>query len=524
MLKSCRSHEKYQGFLKQHIPALYHADPNRLVSFSKHLSALWLLDLDPAIRYFIEHYSACGRPAVFDPIDLFRSLVLMTKTRNHFGITEWSQALRNDRVLATLSGFFPDKTPSVGAFYTFLDRFWLTFNPDSKKRRLRLLTARRKPQQNKGSKLKKGEKLPLKRPSVVARLIKQALKGRRLLGRPERLIQAIFARCVVDTSISLGLIPTKPSSDTNILSLVAGIAGDGTAVKTAASSHGIKVCDCRKNGIFKCDCPRRFSDYEANWGWDSHNEVFFYGRTFYPLTATHSQYDLPTFLSVGQASRHDSIQAVVALTLFRDLHPRLKIERTLWDSAQDVYDFYELHRQWGIEPFIDLNHRAKGKFSLPQPLSINEHGIPCCPAGQCMIFDSYDKNHSRLKWRCPKKLGNKKTRSAALLACSSDCSPSSYGRTVYTKPQDDLRLFTRTPRNSSAWKEVYKGRSASERVNKRLMVDYQLERCRVRSNKHWVWRGHFAAISIHLDAWVDFFQKHDFDIWKEILPPVELAS
>ncbi len=157
MLKSCRSHEKYQGFLKQHIPALYHADPNRLVSFSKHLSALWLLDLDPAIPYFIEHYSACGRPAVFDPIDLFRSLVLMTKTRNHFGITEWSQALRNDRVLATLSGFFPDKTPSVGAFYTFLDRFWLTFNPDSKKRRLKLLTARRKPRQNKGSKPKKGE-------------------------------------------------------------------------------------------------------------------------------------------------------------------------------------------------------------------------------------------------------------------------------------------------------------------------------------------------------------------------------
>ena len=158
MLKSCRSHEKYQGFLKQHIPALYHADPNRLVSFSKHLSALWQLDLDPAIPYFIEHYSACGRPAVFDPIDLFRSLVLMTKTRNHFGITEWSQALRNDRVLATLSGFFPDKTPSVGAFYTFLDRFWLTFNPDSKKRRLKLLTARRKPRQNKGSKLKKRRK------------------------------------------------------------------------------------------------------------------------------------------------------------------------------------------------------------------------------------------------------------------------------------------------------------------------------------------------------------------------------
>lgn len=190
----------------------------------------------------------------------------------------------------------------------------------------------------------------------------------------------------------------------------------------------------------------------------------------------------------------------MALALFRDLHPRLKIERTLWDSAQDVYDFYELHRQWGIEPFIDLNHRAKGKFSLPQPLSINEHGIPCCPAGQCMIFDSYDKR-SRLKWRCPKKLGNKKTVARLFWLVLVIVHRLRMGERFIPKPQDDLRLFIRTPRNSSAWKEVYKGRSASERVNKRLMVDYQLERCRVRSNKYWVWRGHFAAISIHLDAW-----------------------
>ena len=56
------------------------------------------------------------------------------------------------------------------------------------------------------------------------------------------------------------------------------------------------------------------------------------------------------------------------------------------------------------------------------------------------------------------------------------------------------------------------------------MVDYQIEHCRVRSNKHWIWRGHFAAISIHLDAWVDFSRKHGFDIWKEFLPSLNMAS
>jgi hypothetical protein len=75
MLTTCLSHENYQAFLKQHIPGLFYSDPNRLSFFSNHLAALWLLDLDLAIPYFIKHYSANGRPAVFDPTDLFRSLV-----------------------------------------------------------------------------------------------------------------------------------------------------------------------------------------------------------------------------------------------------------------------------------------------------------------------------------------------------------------------------------------------------------------------------------------------------------------
>jgi len=56
------------------------------------------------------------------------------------------------------------------------------------------------------------------------------------------------------------------------------------------------------------------------------------------------------------------------------------------------------------------------------------------------------------------------------------------------------------------------------------MVDYQIKRCRVRSNKQWYWHGHFAAIAIHLDAWVAFSTKNGFDIWKEILPTVDLAA
>jgi hypothetical protein len=71
MLTTCRSHENYQAFLKQHIPGLFYSDPNRLSSFSNHLAALWLLDLDLAIPYFIKHYSAMVVPLCLTPLIYF---------------------------------------------------------------------------------------------------------------------------------------------------------------------------------------------------------------------------------------------------------------------------------------------------------------------------------------------------------------------------------------------------------------------------------------------------------------------
>ncbi|HAG10438.1 MAG TPA: hypothetical protein DCK76_03415 [Desulfotomaculum sp.] len=67
----------------------------------------------------------------------------------------------------------------------------------------------------------------------------------------------------------------------------------------------------------------------------------------------------------------------------------------------------------------------------------------------------------------------------------------------------DLRLFSKTPRNSKAWKKVYARRSASERTNKRQKIDYRLERTRARSKRRIFWRLTLGAINQHLDAWVN---------------------
>jgi len=86
--------------------------------------------------------------------------------------------------------------------------------------------------------------------------------------------------------------------------------------------------------------------------------------------------------------------------------------------------------------------------------------------------------------------------------CSRRCSPSRYGRVVYTKPEKDLRLFPKIPLNSKTWKKVYARRSASERTNKRQKIDYRLEKTRARSKRRIFWRLTLGAINQHLDAWV----------------------
>ena len=84
--------------------------------------------------------------------------------------------------------------------------------------------------------------------------------------------------------------------------------------------------------------------------------------------------------------------------------------------------------------------------------------------------------------------------------CKDKCSPSDYGRVVYTKPEWDLRYFTIIPRGSVEWKLQMNKRTASERVNKRILNDYQLELAHLRGKKRTFWWSLVHSINILLDA------------------------
>ena len=143
--------------------------------------------------------------------------------------------------------------------------------------------------------------------------------------------------------------------------------------------------------------------------------------------------------------------------------------------SDDAYPIYELLNSWQIEPFIELNKRRGSK---PSREKIDDRGVPICARGERMVYWGYSKKRNRIKWRCPLVCGRVQE-----CSCKDSCSSSSYGRVFYTKPDTDLRLFTKTVRGSKAWKEVYKRRTTTERSIKRKKIDYRMEHTRVRSKK-----------------------------------------
>jgi len=482
MLGLWRTHQEYQDFLVGKFLPLYSTNKERVEYYATALAKLYLLDLDPLKPILETLFSPTGKPAKNQP-EIFRSFVLMSELRES-SITNWVRKLKSDALLCHMIGVAPDDVPGVGNHYDFINRLWLE-NPDiANQRQNSLHPFKRKPTK----KLGKNQKQPPRHPGIIQKLVDFALQGKTFESRPEILMQQIFAKVIVEPSANQGLLGNTQKM---------AVSGDGTCINTGGSSYGIKVCDCVKNKVYNCDCQRRFSDPQARHGWDSYHEQWFYGYTGYFLSVYNPdlQCDLPLYLRLVEAQRFDGVSAIVALAEAKKLYPDFSFDSFFGDSAHDNYPTYQLLNAWHIKAFIPLNDKNKGHFKFPPPVKIDENGVPICIAGFSMVYDSFLQDRCRIKWRCPLATGK-----VDFCPCKEQCSPSSYGRTVYTKPEWDLRLFTAVPRGSDLWKQEMKNRTTSERVNKRILVDYGLEKACVRGKKRWSWRLLVHSANLHLDA------------------------
>ena len=477
MLGYWRPHTDYQQFVLDQLDLTLRFDPGLLREYENIISKLWILNTDILYEAMLPCYSSTGRPAIFQP-EILRICILMTDLK--ISIHHWIPTLENNFILRTICGLKRSEIPPIGAYYDFINRI---IRLDE---RSCIKEFRRKPRK----KLKKGEKLPPKHPGVVARLVKVVKKGRRLNHRPELILQEIFA-IIVNQSVELGLIGKTLS-----------VSGDGTCMPTGASSYGKRICDCKDNGVYNCDCKRKFSDPNATWGWDSHNERYFYGYTGYFLSTYNKELkiDLPVYLRLVDGKRHDSISAVVALAEFRDLNPDLTIDTFMSDSASDNNATYDLLDFWGINAVIALHKTNDGNSWYKGEVKVNDAGVPICPAGHKMVYSGLciEPHRSRHKWRCPRTA--KKANLQRCAACDG-CSPKDYGRVFYTKhDRNDLRLNPAIPRHSAEFKSKMNERTAAERINNTILNTYGIEDAKTRGKKRMSFFTTMAAINIHLDA------------------------
>lgn len=482
MLGFWRLHCDYQSYLVEKLSPIFLSDKSLVKLYEKALSKLYSLDLDPLKPIIEGYYSHTGAPATFQP-ELFRSFTLMSELKVH-SIPKWVRMLRSNRILAFMIGLEPSQTPGVGCHYDLMIRLWLE-NPDVENKSLNSLrNYNHKPRK----KLKKNQKQPPRHPGIIQKLVDQALQGRNLDSRPELLMQQIFAKIGVEPSAKAGLL-----GDVKKLS----VSGDGTCINSGGSSYGIKVCDCRKKGIYNCHCKRRFSDPGARFGWDSYHERWFYGYSEYIISTYNRDLkcELPLNLRMLQASRHDGVSVVFALNETILLYDEYLFNSFHGDGAHDNYAMYHYLEESNIKAFIPLNETNRGNLKYTPHIRVDENGVPICMAGHKAVFWGFNKDRCRLKYRCPLATGK-------IASCpkKDQCSKSAYGRCFYLKPSWDLRLFTKVPRGSVEWKQEMNSRTSSERVNKRLLNDYGLEASHTKGKKRIFWWSIVHSVNIHLDA------------------------
>jgi len=507
MLRPSRSHADYVAFV--------HAQMGGVREPDRHLPAeakLLLLDLSQAVPILALLYATTGAPAV-PPEDLLRSLIAMMLC----GVTSidvWVALMRDEPFYAIISGFDPSAVPGVGTFYDFMDRL---LGLDSKKVQhlFRRRHKRRQTKKDKQASKDKNRDTP-KHQDIIARLALHFLRraarnpqptssswhfqGHKL-SRAERVIKAIFYACVVSKSIELGLIDLDQLF----------VAGDSSKLRTWANPHGRKRCRCDNKGKKeeeRCNCLRYYHDPDARWGYDSYHDCWVYGHAYYELTAyslSHT-FELPLEIIMAGNNRHDSVLSLFAMHEACDIH-RFPIQVASFDKASDALGIYRLGAElWHTSLIIPLNERNKGNFTYPPPMEITPEGTPICPDKRPMIYWGYCPDRQRLKWRCPLQAGKKAQRQKPC-ACRETCSPSAYGRVVYTHPKDNYRLFTPIPRDSKLWRKHYDHHGCVERSHKRKKYDFLLNQTRTAGRERWFLRVMLAAICQHLDAWYALIQQ-----------------
>lgn len=470
-------HPAYQSSLISRIMKYY---PDFMVSIDLKMMKLanlfFQLDLSYVDPLMQDRYSDIGRPPRL-PSCMLRSVMLSLMLKIP-SFTDWVVLLRRIPLYAIISGFDPDDIPGIGTFYDFYKRLWLSGDPNMSPN-IRL--PRKKP-----AKPPKGQKAEPVDKITVEELINQYKTSPFSTEQPYSLLFSLYYNGFLKNSSDRGMVDLDDLE----------VAGDGTPVYTSARLRSRKLLPEEAQASRDPENERSFSQPDCCIGWDSSRECYYFGYDLYLFTAKEagSGKTLPVFPLLHRASMHDSIGFVHAYFATQGfLHPG--VSKLYLDSAHDNMATYRLCQENKITPFICLNLKGAKTFE-EQGITINEDGVPICMAGKKLTRDGIEKKRARIKYRCPYAW-------SSIHNCPycDQCCSTGYGKVVHTATKDNPRFFNIPPRDSDEWKAEYKSRTASERDNKRIKMDYLLEAAHHRSTRYWYCRLYCVLMCIHADAW-----------------------
>lgn len=203
------------------------------------------------------------------------------------------------------------------------------------------------------------------------------------------------------------------------------------------------------------------------WGIKKNSEeknVFWYGFKGHLLVDSKGQYILSSLLSSGNIN--DGKMAIPLLKALTKNHPYLKPSYVLADAGYDLVPIYQQARNIGARALIDYNSRNE---QLPE--GKDKYFRPLCQKGHSYRYDSYDIHYETLKYTQPKECNN------CPLKEENQCQ-----KVFKFKAASDIRKYTVPARGSDSYFELYKKRTAVERVNAYLKEYFQLNNIRHRGS------------------------------------------
>ena len=445
----------------------------RLWGLQSAVMVLWSGNLDCIRHILLAGYSGTGRPPC-DPAAMCRTWLLAT-ILGETSPMHWAGRLRTDALLAVLSGFDPADTPGASTLRDFMTR--LT-------RQMRRRDRVHRPHRKRGKGPGKGKKQPLRRPDLLQRL---SARLPRFSRGDEGPLQQMLA-AIAHASAERGLI------DLGHLS----IAGDSTVLVSHANSFGRRTCSCPRDT--ECSHGRRFSDPDANWGWDSSRGIWVWGPRFYEITAAGARHDLPLYIRSVSADRHDGISWLLAYTDMRTYCTDAHLFRAILDAAHDAGAIYDQLERHGLQAIIDVNPA----HNPTTPVVLSPAGIPLCACGQPMAPDG--SSRGRPKFVCPRK--RKRRQPGTDAPCPG---------IIYISGSSAFRAHPGLARGTEAWRLAYHPRTCTERSHSRKRNVFGQTACRRRGRPARTAHYFFAAFAQHLTAWAAEAHLRIESVFRELL-------